>query len=413
MPIKYLIISSIYQSNEQIKVRDFHNLVGRTARSGMFTEGTIIFSDPFVYKSSQNEWKWKNYKRLLELNNSESCSSVLLDLVKPRTINNTKFSAYKIALMYYDEREKLDIMFKDYYNEYKVEGIINFYQQIVSTLEKLENYVAISIANNDNQYSNDFIDKMIEGTLVETLATSEEKKNLKEILIKMCDYLNTILPNENDKRLYSKSLISSENFISLQSELTKFNISFLKEDELLSFVVKMIMKYSSGYSLNKIENISQVVGIAKMWMKGYSYSDIQSYAIQNYIKIYRRGRYYPISIEDIVAICDGDLGYSASLVISSICEILATIITQDRYTGVIDNIKSIGKKFKYGLNDQTEIFVFELGFNDRYIAQKIALIVGGCNSKNQTKKAIIKMRDEIKILLQDLPTLFWDRLENL
>lgn len=67
----------------------------------------------------------------------------------------------------------------------------------------------------------------------------------------------------------------------------------------------------------------------------------------------------------------------------------------------------------YGLSDQTEIFIFELGFNDRYIAQKIALIVGSCNNKNQTKKAIIKKRDEIKNLLHDLPTLFWERLENL
>ena len=44
LPIRYLIISGIYQSQERIKVRDFHNLIGRAGRAGLYTEGTILLS---------------------------------------------------------------------------------------------------------------------------------------------------------------------------------------------------------------------------------------------------------------------------------------------------------------------------------------------------------------------------------
>lgn len=40
-PIRYLIISTTQQGKEKIKVRDFHNLMGRAGRAGMHTEGSI------------------------------------------------------------------------------------------------------------------------------------------------------------------------------------------------------------------------------------------------------------------------------------------------------------------------------------------------------------------------------------
>ncbi|MHB1371287.1 MAG: helicase-related protein, partial [Pseudomonadaceae bacterium] len=49
LPIRYLIVTSVYQGMERIKVRDFHNLIGRAGRAGMHTEGSILFADPVVY----------------------------------------------------------------------------------------------------------------------------------------------------------------------------------------------------------------------------------------------------------------------------------------------------------------------------------------------------------------------------
>ncbi|WP_417254652.1 DEAD/DEAH box helicase [Celeribacter sp.] len=48
-PIRYLIVSATQQGKEKIKVRDFHNLMGRAGRAGMHTEGSVIFSAPSIY----------------------------------------------------------------------------------------------------------------------------------------------------------------------------------------------------------------------------------------------------------------------------------------------------------------------------------------------------------------------------
>lgn len=49
LPIRYLVVTTTRQGGEKIKVRDFHNLIGRAGRSGMHSEGTVIFADPEIY----------------------------------------------------------------------------------------------------------------------------------------------------------------------------------------------------------------------------------------------------------------------------------------------------------------------------------------------------------------------------
>lgn len=88
LPIRYLIISSLYQAQEKIKVRDFHNLIGRAGRAGLYTEGTILFSETFVYSRrniSKGKWRWRGYLEMLDSSNAESCLSQFLLLVRPET----------------------------------------------------------------------------------------------------------------------------------------------------------------------------------------------------------------------------------------------------------------------------------------------------------------------------------------
>ena len=413
LPIKYLIISSIYQSNEQIKVRDFHNLIGRTARAGMFTEGTIVFSDPFVFQNSSNSWKWKNYKHLLRTENSEECSSNLLDIVRPKVLKDGEYYFYNAALSYYEDREVLATRAENFFKQHQATEVRDWYNHIIKTLGKLENYISIAIADNGNAYSDEFIDKMLKGTLAEALATDEEKENLRKLFNKICAYIVALLPEENDKRIFSKSLISSEEYKALQNQILNTDIKDLEDDALLDFLLKTIMIYGATYNLNKLENSSQVLEIAKMWMKGESYSNIQQKLLLNGCNILRRGNYSSIAIEDIVALCDGDFGYQSSLIINSICEILADKVESSESSTIIEKIQTISQNLKYGLCDQTAIWLYELGFNDRYIAMRIADIIGVCKKKSEVRLSIIRNREGVEKFLQQFPAVFMYRLDNL
>lgn len=85
IPIKYLLATSIHVGQELIKVRNFQNLIGRTARSGIYTEGSIIITDPKIYdqqRTIRGRYVWQDCISLFDSNSSEKCSSSILTLVK-------------------------------------------------------------------------------------------------------------------------------------------------------------------------------------------------------------------------------------------------------------------------------------------------------------------------------------------
>lgn len=88
LPIRYLIISNVYQGKERIKVRDFQNLIGRAGRAGIYTEGTILLSETSVYNSRNDmyhHWRWNNYKSLLNSDQAEACTSALFAWLRADT----------------------------------------------------------------------------------------------------------------------------------------------------------------------------------------------------------------------------------------------------------------------------------------------------------------------------------------
>ncbi len=418
LPIKYLIVSSIYQAGEQIKVRDFHNLIGRTARSGMFTEGTIIFSDPFAY--NVDCWKWDQYKRLLNPSNSEYCTSIILDVVRMHMIKDEPPCCYyDVALMRYTDYDKfLELKMKLLRNSKKHPEIISLFHHVFNILSKIESYIAIEIANNNNSYSDNFVDELLNNTLVESIATESEKEKLKNLFNKICEYVSNILPDENHKRNFARSMISCESYLHLKKDVNSVNISDFNYDELLNFVIHMIVKYSSHCNLHKMVKIDDVIEIAKMWMDGKSYFMIHNVAEQNDYKIIRRKCVVNISLEELSAICDNDFGYASSLIVNSICEIIKlNYVDCDEEENIInitvENLQKISQKLKYGLPEQTDIFVYELGFNDRILAQEIRKNIGVYSKKKDVKKIIGQNKIKIKSILNEYPAFYLNRLECL
>lgn len=104
LPIKYLIISSVYQAGDAIKVRDFQNLIGRAGRAGKYTEGTIILTEPNIYKSPKNKWKKQNYKALLNPINTEGCQSNILSIIQFKSVFPTdyRFDPIKFDFLEFD-----------------------------------------------------------------------------------------------------------------------------------------------------------------------------------------------------------------------------------------------------------------------------------------------------------------------
>lgn len=411
LPIKYLIVSSIYQANEIIKVRDFQNLIGRTARSGMFTEGTIIISDPFVFNNKNNDWKWRKYIHLLEPLNSEKCGSSILEIIKTKVFNEKCYNFHYLITTYYNDRTKynniIDSIEETSENQ---EELKHWIDHVINVLGKIECFISLALV--DLGFSEDFTDTVLKHTLAYSLANDAEKEQLRDVFKFICNHVINTFPDSHEKAVFSRSLISIEVYTNMKAEMKTLELNEIGKDELLTFSLQMIWKYCSSVKMHKYEKQDDVVQIAKLWMQGESYYSILQHSSKNSFQVYRGTKLRPVEIDDITSVCDSDFGYTSSVIINTICEIIS-LKESEESTEAVETLKQIMQCLKYGLSDRTAIFIYELGFNDRYLAQEIAKMIGTSSKKSDAREMIKKQKNKIKVLLNEYPSVYIDRIENL
>lgn len=414
LPIKYLIVSSVYQSKQVIKVRDFHNLIGRTARAGKETEGTIILTEN-VYKDSKEVYKLKNYVHLLNAENSEECSSNLLKLVRKIELNNDcsipiKFLREYISLRYSKYEEYLNLKNKilKYKELGKEDGEEIFYKinKIERILLSLENFILGFEDVEDESF------EIIKSTYGYHLANREEKEELEHIYNLIKSNIDSL--EDTDKLLYRKSMLG----IIKMKKLSKFIDDNLDEivnsdfDMLINIIASKLKESEDCKIIPKFIDDSYISELLKMWINGKSYIQIWNYAKTVNLLIKWGKKSKAISLEDIITLCDSDFGYSSLTIIQAIIEV---VNIKDCSENILEDLSDIIFRIRYGLPSRESVYVYELGFSDRIISQKIAVAINDfdCSTKKKIRNAIKRNRVELQGLLVNYPTYYMDRLEKM
>ena len=414
LPIKYLIVSSIYQSKQVIKVRDFHNLIGRTARAGKETEGTIILTED-IYKNSKEAYKLNNYKRLLNADNSEECSSNLLKLVRKVDLGNNlvipfdflkKYIEYRYSnKVEYAKTKKSILVYKEQGKECG-EQIFYKMNEIEHILVSLENFILGFTDIEDESF------EIIQSTYGYHLANEYEREELKNIYNLIKSNIESL--EVDDRLLYSKSMLG----ILTMRELSRFIDDNLYEiansdfNTLINLVANKLKESKNCKLIHKLIDDSHIYELLKMWINGKSYIQIWDYSksVNLLIKWGKKSR--NISLEDIITLCDSDFGFASLAIIQAIVEILNS---KDCNENIQEALNDIIYRIRYGLPNKESVCVYELGFADRIISQKIANEIRGydCSTKKKTKSAIKNKREKLRELLENYPSYFMDRLEKL
>lgn len=414
LPIKYLIVSSVYQSKKIIKVRDFHNLIGRTARAGKETEGTIILTEN-VYNKSRKNYQLNNYRRLLDADNSEECYSNLLKLVRDVDLDEDIAIPFNFLKGYinarysdmtaYDEYKKDISVAKEQNKEYG-EEIFRKMNEIEHILESLENFILGFADVEDESF------EIIQSTYGYYLAKEKEKEELKRIYNLIKSNIDSL--EMNDKLLYRKGMLG----ILKMDELSKFIDDNIYEivnsdfDALINIIANQLKEAEYCKIIPKLIDDSYVYELLKMWLNGKSYIQIWEYVKSMNLHIKWGKKSKKISLEDIITLCDSDFGYASLTIIQAIIEVLNT---KECSENIQENLSDIICRIRYGVPNKESVFVYELGFADRIISQKIANAIStdDCSTKKQTKYAIKHNREKLREVLVNYPSYFMDRLEKL
>lgn len=412
LPIKYLIVSNIYQSKQIIKVRDFHNLIGRTARAGKETEGTIILTEDIYNNNNNKAYKLNNYKRLLNADNSEECSSNLLKLVRIDVLGIDISNFFKKYIEYrYSDKDKYYRIKKyilDYKEQVKEQGeqIFNRMNEIDHILVSLENFILGFVDEGDESF------EIIQSTYGYHLANEDEREELKNIynLIKR----NIKILDAPDRLLYRKSMLGILKMKELKGfiEENLFEIANADYDTLIKFVTNRLKESDKCKIIPKLIDDSHVNELLKMWIDGESYIQILNYSKSVNLLIKRGKKSRNISLEDIITLCDSDFGYASLTIIQAIVEILNT---KDSNENIEEDLNDIIYRIRYGLPNKESVYIYELGFADRIISQKIADEISrfDCSTKKKIISVIKSNKEKLKVLLANYPSYFTDRLEKI
>ena len=424
LPIRYLIVTSIYQGQEKIKVRDFQNLVGRAGRSGMHTEGLIIFADSDVYDKRRTErWKFDSSVQLLFPDRSELTTSSILEIFQPIFSVDEKLSLsigaeYLLSVLLGGEDSWA----------YFADEVIRLNQQvrfnkkqIIDDLAKRRKYLhAIEshlMANRGSVDFNEFrsaAERLAKLTLAFHLASEDERQSIVILFTKLADYLNDKEPDTRKQTIYAKTLLGINAAKQVEQWVNQNQANLLlasTNQELLDLVWLLFPSLLSDKFFHTVEPSTLPIEIASRWLNGLSYDAIYQYVLSaGGSKPYGENRRRQLTLEDVIEFCDNTLSFQCSLLLGAVAEFLFIDVS---LLGVDSTFKLFQKALKYGLPDSLSISIYEKGFSDRCVAVKIRdeLILKDYQ-ESYWGDSIEFYRSDLQEILNDYPSYFQSVLDS-
>ena len=409
IPIKYLLVTSIHVGQELIKVRNFQNLIGRTARSGIYTEGSIIITDPKIYdqqRTIRGKYVWRDCISLFDSNSSEKCSSSILALVKNLKVDyETIYRGTGIAkyiLKNFDNPSCFIDLAKKINAAYLAEqptriqnnifGEILFKQEVLS---QIENYLCLVFSCNYTEQTNQEIAlNVCRNTLAYALASDTEKELLEQFFLKIEEKLQNYTTEQ--LRNYSYGMLGINLSVKIEEWITEKELTekVISEDGLISLIVEFFLKNEECKLKDRLYEI------CCLWIKGKTPIEISLET--------------GCDISDVDDVCNKVLSYRLNILIGNICDLINVPEDDDTKVNPYTTLNVLQNKIKYGVSSQTAISVCEKMFNDRVLASKIREILMSDTIDTDSILRIVKwFQDDVFALLNDYPEYFSERLNYL
>lgn len=435
LPIRYLIVTSVYQGMERIKVRDFHNLIGRAGRAGMHTEGSIIFADPIVYDKRRNQkdgWRWDIVKKLLDPTKSEKCVSSLFQLI-PLLIRNDRnksidkknhtlpldiLSFAKSYTAGWDAlNEIIDKIAKQYgRNGFTVEVVRPQFEFFSLTLASIEGFLLSNWDAVDNAEWEVDITDLAEQTLAYFLADEEKRELIQELFKLLAGNILKSVPDAKRRKTFGKTLYGVNDAKAIErwvQDNADDLIAAKNVDEFLDIVWPLITGNVHNKAFNKFDKKNVLKEITKKWISGVSFHELFRIADKNNCKLGKGNKPWKVKIENIIDICEGGLAYDGTLLVSALCEFVK-MLDREGTNDSINRLQLFQKRLKYGLPTETTVVLYELGFSDRVISQDLAASLNlVATKKKDLAKALKQDRRGAQAVMEKYPIYFQDRMNEL
>ncbi|HHH9561174.1 TPA: DEAD/DEAH box helicase [Pseudomonas aeruginosa] len=421
LPIRYLIVSGIHQGGEKIKTRDFQNLVGRAGRSGMHTEGLVIFSDPDVYDKRMRRgesWRFQSSVELLSPELSGSTTSSLLGLLAPVQSSDGKaefrYSAEVMCgLLLSDESAWVawanEVVRQNPQYKFDAKALVAEIRYRRRLVFAIESYL---MANRGASSFDEFlssVEDLAASTLAYHLASDEQKTAVKTLFIAVAEYVQQQEPAPEKQAIYSKTLLGVKSAKVVENWVAANSESLLALSSNADWLVKLwglLVTQSDSKFFHTVEPKTLPLLLAKHWLAGAPYSALfESSHAQNGTKPWGPTKRRSLTDDDIIDLCESTLGFECSLLLAAVAQFLSGENSfQDENA---EALQLFQKSLKYGLPDMLSISCYECGFSDRAVAQELRDVVRAAGFTEGTFSLALESHGEqVKVALENYPSYF-------
>lgn len=435
LPIRYLIVTSIYQGQEKIKVRDFHNLIGRAGRAGMHTEGSILFADPTVYdkrKSRRDKWRWGQVKDLFDPSMTEECISSLFQLT-PLIIKNDRskskdkkehsltWDILSFASAYIKGWNELEGVVSEIAEQYKQNGFTEKktrlqFEYFGRILSALESFLLSNWDTEAGEISEEDVVSLAKDTLAYFLADEEIQGDICQLFKMLAENIQQQVVDPEHRKIYGRTLYGVQDAQEIDAWLQE-NIEHLSsantEDEILSCVWPLLLKYVHNSTFQKCDKPDVLQIVVSEWVQGKPFYTLHDILVEKNAKLIWGTKRRIFKIDHLVEICEGGLAYDGALLIGALCGLLE-ISDHDESGDLIKRLQLFQKQLKYGLPTESVITLYEAGFSDRVVAQDLSSGIGFVGGKRREAVHRLKSNENKALsVIKQYPSYFHDRFSEI
>lgn len=402
IPIKYLFMTSFMVARNSMRIRSFQNLMGRTARSGMYTEGSVIVTDPQLFDNKNNRknggnYKWNECIKMFDDSAAEPCGSSILSLVQDIRIDyETRVIGAKVAqhiIDHYNEPDcfeqyvnKLTTALHKAYPQKDASSIVESVMARKSIVEAIENHLCFVFSIDENADKQSIAADICKETLAYFMANDDEKALLEEIF-----NIITLKTNKIDYsqiKNYARTMIGIDSLLQIEKWIAENHLT--RQNYTNEQLVEMIISFfQETHTLKK--GTKCFADICQMWLDGCSF-----------VEMYESTS---LPIADLEDICNKSISYELSFFVGSIIDIIE--ISDEDIVNPLPNLLRLQRRLKYGVKTETAVSICEKIFNDRFLANLLADEIGHDTIETNSIVGVIQShKDDILDILSAYPTYF-------
>lgn len=425
LPIRYLIVNSSLVGPDEIKSRDFNNLIGRSGRAGMHEEGTIIFANASIFDDKGDAWVAS--EELIEPTTTAKTGSSLLDLLEPPFVGRKLKAAldWKADNLVYDlidspDKYRAELRgLTDKVLKSQASRLLGHLKRMRAAIEAVESFLMNYRPNEEDVDMVETAKTLAAATFAHSLADEEQQHELEKVFAYIAERLDTKVPNSETQNRYGKNLLGVD-FSAKIDEWVEENDFELgdcdSDDSLFETVWKLLRSITADSDLLKLHPAEAAKDTALRWIRGEHYHQIKDALEKKSAVIKHETRDETITYDTIVSMCEKAFSFEFCLHLAAVKESYGAHKGGEGLTLKQEaDFDLLLKRLKYGLPSLSAIGYFEAGFADRVIAQSLTAIPSRfpVQSTYDAKRVLRRNKAVAGILLDEMPAYYRSVLERI